>query len=128
MKKDFKKWHGKKTAIDHIEKRPFFHEREIWYCHLGLNVGFEQDGSGDDFLRPVIILRKFNREVLWVLPLTHTKKNNRYYYSFYFIDGISTAILSQLKLIDSKRLSYKIGGINNKSFVELKQKLKVLLP
>lgn len=58
MQKDFKKWHGKKTDIDHIEERPFFHDREIWYCHLGLNVGFEQDGSGDDFLRPVVVLKQ----------------------------------------------------------------------
>jgi len=43
MKKDFQKWHGKKSTIDQIEKRPFFHEGEIWWCVLGVNVGFEQD-------------------------------------------------------------------------------------
>lgn len=70
MKKDFQKWHEKKTDIDEVEKRPFFQEREIWFCHLGVNVGFEQDGNGDDFLRPVIVFRKFNKEVFWAIPLT----------------------------------------------------------
>jgi mRNA interferase MazF len=63
MKKDFKKWHDKKSRINKIEPRPFFHEREIWYCALGVNVGFEQDGSGQDFIRPVIIrVRLFCRK------------------------------------------------------------------
>ncbi len=128
MSKDFKAWHDKKADIDEIVKRLFFHEREIWYCHLGLNIGFEQDGRGEDFLRPIIVLRKFNKEVLWIVPLTHTKKNSRYYYSFNFVGATSTAILSQLKLIDSRRLSYKIGEIDSESFLSLKQKLKVILP
>jgi len=37
-KKDFKKWHNKKEQIDDIAKRPFFHEREVWFCHLGANI------------------------------------------------------------------------------------------
>lgn len=69
MKKDFKKWHDKKSQVNEIEVRPFFHEREIWYCTIGANVGFEQDGSGEDFLRPVIVFRKFNSEIFWAIPL-----------------------------------------------------------
>ena len=42
MKKDFKKWHSKKSKVDEIEKLPFFHEREIWFCHLGVNIGKEK--------------------------------------------------------------------------------------
>src|SRR6266566_1019469 len=47
MPKDFAKWHTRKSEIDQREPRVFFHEREIWFCHLGANVGFEQDGKGD---------------------------------------------------------------------------------
>lgn len=134
MKKDFYKWHGKKSAIEDIEKRPFFHEREIWFCYLGANVGFEQDGQGEDFLRPVVIVRKFNNDIFWGIPLTKSiakrkESTRRYYYAFSFVSDItSVAILSQIRLIDAKRLSRHIGIMAEKEFNELTKKLRALLP
>ena len=129
MDKDFKKWHYKKSQVDEIVKRPFFHEREIWFCHLGVNVGFEQDGSGDDFQRPVVIIRKFNNEACWVVPLSKTDKRNQYYFPFNFDKiTISVAILSQIRLLDGKRLSRKIGEMPESDFRQLINKIKALLP
>lgn len=134
MKKDFEKWNKKKTQVDNIAKRPFFHEREIWFCYLGANVGFEQDGNGEDFLRPIVIARKFNNEIFWGIPLTKSKnKTNKraekYYFSFSFIDNIkSVAILSQIRLIDARRLSYLAGEVSQDDFKVLIAKLKALLP
>ena len=85
MKKDFQKWHSQKRHIENERPRVFFKEREIWFCHLGENVGFEQDGRGDEFLRPIVVLKKFNNEVLWVVPLTKTDKKNKYYFPFSFL-------------------------------------------
>ena len=133
MKKDFQKWHTKKAEINVIKKSPFFHEREIWFCYLGTNVGFEQDG-GTEFLRPVIVLRKFNNDVFWAIPLSKSKKAkgksvDRYYYTFSFMPEItSMAILSQIRLIDAKRLSRHIGTMTESHFEELTKKLKALLP
>ncbi|MBI4120004.1 MAG: type II toxin-antitoxin system PemK/MazF family toxin [Parcubacteria group bacterium] len=129
MKKDFEKWHDKKTGIDRIEKRPFFHEREIWFCYLGVNVGFEQDGSGEDFQRPVVIVRKFNNEVCWIIPLSKTDKTGKYYFSFSFGENTaSVAIVSQIRLLDVRRLSRRIGEIKEGDFKELINKIKALLP
>jgi len=129
MKKDFTNWHKKKSKIDDIEKRPFFHEREIWFCHMGANVGFEQDGIGEDFLRPVIIFRKFSKEIFWGIPLTKREKGGKYYFTFSFPErGKNTAILSQVRLIDARRLSYHIGDISKTDFKVLKEKLKALFP
>ena len=128
MDKDFKKWHDKKGNIDKIDKRPFFHEREIWFCHLGLNIGFEQDGKGEDFLRPILIIRKFNNEIFWAVPLTRTSKKSPYYFNFILHDKESVAILSQVRLIDARRLSHKIGEVGEVEFGQLKQKIKALLP
>lgn len=129
MIKDFKKWHDKKSRVDKIEKRPFFHEREIWWCSLGVNVGFEQDGGGKDFLRPVIMFRKFNNEIFWAIPLTHTHKKTKYYFKFNLDpDTLSVAILSQIRLVDARRLSHKIGDISDSDFESLIKKFKNLLP
>ena len=130
MKKNYKKWHPLKQRINNASNlQPFFHEREIWFCHFGENVGFEQDGVGNDFLRPVVIVRKFNNDIFWGVPLTKRKKETEFYFTFYFTErGQNTAILSQIRLIDVRRLSYLVGTINESDFVKLIEKLKALLP
>lgn len=126
--KDFVQWHGEKTQVHNEKSRPYFHVREVWFCSMGENIGYEQDGRGNQFLRPVVILRKFNNEVLWGIPLTTKTKKGKYYFTF-SIDGQneSSAILSQLRLLDAKRLQYKIGDISEADFEVLKTKLRQLL-
>lgn len=127
-KKDYKIWHPLKNFVHNEKHRPFFHEREIWFCTLGENIGFEQDGRGEDYLRPVIIVRKFNNEVCLVVPLTKNQKKGIHYFSFSYKEGlVSTAILSQIRLVDAKRFDYKSGDIREKDFFDLKQKLKQLI-
>ncbi|MDP3953571.1 MAG: type II toxin-antitoxin system PemK/MazF family toxin [bacterium] len=126
--KDYTKWHKVKSDIHNKKKRPYFHEREIWFCSLGSNVGFEQDGRGDLYLRPVVVIRKFNNEVCLVVPMTKNVKKSIHYFNFSYEDGVtSTAILSQVKLIDTKRLVYKSGNISKKDFSTLKKKLRQLI-
>ncbi len=134
MKKDFQRWHSKKTELNDLLRPPFFHEREIWFCYLGANVGFEQDGNREEFLRPIVVFRKFSNEVLWAIPLTKSRKkvspkNERYYYPFSFMPSVtSVAILSQIRLIDARRLSRHIGTIAKNDFEKINEKLKALLP
>lgn len=128
MEKDYKIWHGLKTFINNFKSRKLFNEREVWFCNLGMNIGFEQDGKGNDYLRPVIIIRKFNNEIFWAIPLTKAIKSGRYYYRLKFeATTWSFAILSQIRLIDSKRLKYKVGTIKAVDLVQIKTKLKQLL-
>ena len=134
MKKDYKNWMGLKSGINNDKVRPFFHEREIWFSSLGENIGFEQDGSGENFRRPVLILRKFNNEVIWILPLTRTDKTGKYYFRISLVDDVgnidgkaSVVILSQIRLINAKRLQYKIGDVEDEEFVKIKEALVTLL-
>ncbi|MBU0766569.1 type II toxin-antitoxin system PemK/MazF family toxin [Patescibacteria group bacterium] len=121
-------WNTLKQQLHDKTKERHFKEREIFYTHLGHNIGFEENGKGDKFLRPVIVLRKFNKQVLWAVPLGTTKKKGKYYFTFSFIENrTSTAILSQLRLIDSKRLMNKIGMISNKDFKTLKERICYLV-
>ena len=118
MKKDFQRWHKKKEEVNDLSKSPFFHEREIWFCYLGANVGFEQDGRGDDFLRP---LTKAGKKI--------KQKAEKYYLQFIFIKGIkSVAILSQIRLIDARRLARHIGIMGDSDFQKLTKRLKEIFP
>ncbi len=125
--KDFDTWNAQKKGIDNTVNKKTFHEREIWFIKIGENVGFEQNGKGDKFLRPVIILKKFSKNVFIGIPLTKTVKDTKFYASFTFKDVTSPAILSQIKLFDSKRLAYTIGRMSQGDYDVVKQKLIALL-
>jgi hypothetical protein len=47
--KDFDGWNKVKKFTEQRE-RPLFHEKEIWWCLFGVNVGSEQDGEGKQSL------------------------------------------------------------------------------
>jgi len=49
--KDFDSWFRKKSEIENQSERPNYHEREVWWCSLGMNIGFEQDGKKDAIKR-----------------------------------------------------------------------------
>ncbi|OHB19131.1 MAG: hypothetical protein A2666_05325 [Parcubacteria group bacterium RIFCSPHIGHO2_01_FULL_47_10b] len=128
MKKDFQKWHTKKELLDKEPNRPLFGEQEVWFCSLGANVGSEQNGVGDKFLGPVVVVRKFNSEIFWGIPTTRKKRKGKFYFYFSFHENdFTTAILSQIRLIDAKRLAYKIGMMRNADFKEMKKRLTSFL-
>jgi len=88
-------WYKKKKNIQR-KNRVFFNEREIWWCYLGLNIGDEQNG-GKNFSRPVVILKKFNKNLTIVVPLTKNNKKGKYYFYLNKID--KTAIIFKKGLI-----------------------------
>ena len=89
-----------------------------------MNVGYEQDGKNNDFERPVLILKKFNNEMAFVLPMTSIKKDGKYYYA---LKNNSSVILSQGRLISSKRFLRRIKKIGNKTFEEIKNRFVGIL-
>ena len=124
IKKNFKDWFTEKNNLHENKVRAFFHEREVWFASVGVNIGFEQDGKHEKFLRPVVVVKKFNNEVCWGIPTTKKTKKSKHYFSFEYKEGeFTTAILSQLRLIDSKRLDYKIGSMKISDFTEMKKRL-----
>lgn len=127
MQKDFQKWHKTKEEIDNVSVRIFFHEREVWWCSIGVNVGFEQDGRGERFARPVLVFKKFNNEVCWAIPISTKIKKGKFYAPIELEDGmLRVAIISQLRLVDARRLIKKIGTIPEGNY-ELIQKAVINL-
>lgn len=124
MKKDFQKWHILKSQLHENKSEVFFHEREIWWCTLGANIGFEQDGRGEYFDRPVLVLKKFNLDVCLIVPLTTSGKKGKYYFPLGEIEGKNaTAVLSQIRLIDRKRLMNKVDVVEERVFNQLVKKV-----
>jgi len=125
MEKDFDTWNHKKKQVHRTDTSDvFFYEREVWWVHLGLNVGFEQDGTGEGFDRPVVVLKKFNPDVFLAVPLSTTDKTGKYYFHVGKVEEReATAILSQIRLLDARRLINRAGTIQADIFSELVEKL-----
>jgi len=129
--KKFKKWCARKTEIHKRDvdiEKIMFQEKEIWWCATGVNVGFEQDGKNTNFERPILIYKKFNKNIFWGIPLTTQNVDTTlpFYLELSDIDIKSTLILSQLRLYDSRRLLRHIRTLNGKIFKTVKQSMKHL--
>jgi len=120
MEKDFDRWNGKKKALDSGGNNVDFHEREIWWCSIGVNVGSEQLSQTEDFSRPVVIVRRFTQDVFWGVPLT-TKVKEHLPFRIKFILGIheNDALLLQMRAYDRRRLVRKIGVVSEEVFKTL---------
>ncbi len=125
---EFDIWNIQKKAL-HLEKRiegVYFDEREIWWVSLGKNLGFEQDGKGEHFRRPVLIIKKFNQYVFLGIPLTSKNKENKYYIPIDIGDTEKrSVIISQIRLIDSCRLTSKMGVLSKEEFQKIKNTIRV---
>lgn len=130
MLKDFDGWNIKKKEVHGSNAAPFFHEREVWWCSLGVNVGSEQDGTGKNYDRPVVVIRGFNKDIFFGVALTGKRKSGKFYFPLGEIEGRDpSAVLSQVRLIDAKRLVRKVLTLDAATFAKLKAALrKVLLP
>ncbi len=127
--KDFDSWNEqKKKTHANEEYSPLYYEREIRWCRLGANVGFEQDGTGREFSRPVLILKGFSRHVCLVIPLTTSTKKNPYHISVGNIGNReASVIISQIRLIDTRRLDQQIAVLSKKKFGVIRKAVKDLL-
>ncbi|MEA2112728.1 MAG: type II toxin-antitoxin system PemK/MazF family toxin [Patescibacteria group bacterium] len=138
---EFVKWIKLKVRI-HISDDTLllYKTREIWWANVGLNIGSEQNGKNKNFDRPVLILKKFGKDIFWAIPLTSNKENKTFPYKFSYIhrsknvigelieeDKTGFLILNQLKAMSSKRLIRKVGVIPNDSFEAIKGKIKEML-
>lgn len=125
MEKDFDTWNQKKKELHAkvLDSILFFKEGEIWWVHLGVNVGFEMDGKGKESTRPVLIIKKYNKFSFLALPLGTSPKLNKYRVPVGMVDGKNAvANVSQMKNIDSKRLAKKICTLEKSLFEGVKQK------
>jgi mRNA interferase MazF len=79
QQKNFKFWHPVKEEIHRLAKAIYVYPREIWQCSLGVNIGVEQDGKGNESLRPVLVIKRFNHNMAWCIPLTTVVKKGDWY-------------------------------------------------
>ena len=129
--KDFDLWNKRKKKING-ENPHYYREGDIRWCSLGVNIGFEQDGTSEAHSRPVLIIKGFSQNVCWIVPLTTSKKENPYHFDVGIVDNQEAfAILSQIRLIDTKRLQERLVILDEdkfeNKFKEIKKAIRNLI-
>jgi len=123
-------WCNFKKALNEKNRAHLYlNEREVWWFSLGYNVGYELNGKKSDFSRPCVILRKINRDMAFVVPLTSVDKSSSVHH--FYVGEVSGrqafAVLSQARTVDIKRVQNKIGMISESNFNNLKESMSKYL-
>lgn len=125
--KDFEGWNRVKQQLDTHHTIPVFHEREIWWCSIGMNIGFEMYGKGEVFSRPVLIIKKFSPSTFLGVPLSTKVKNNEYYHPITFRGETTSAVFDQVRTLDARRLADFIAKLPPAQFQQIKSALLIKL-
>ena len=119
--KDFNSWNEIKQKLDERERGRTFQEREVWWCSVGVNIGFEIYGKNRFFNRPVLVLRKFSRFTFLGAPLTSKCDSRPYRYKIHLNDKESSVILDQDRCFDYRRLLNLEGKLTYEQFDKVTQ-------
>jgi mRNA-degrading endonuclease toxin of MazEF toxin-antitoxin module len=127
--KKYDEWNVIKKGLSQKKKLISFKNRDIFWVHIGQNLGYETFGKGESFLRPVLVFKKFSRNTFLGIPLTTATKEDIFHYRFFVKNNekINYASLSQIRIFDVFRLHDKLDKMSVEDFEKLKEKLGNLL-
>lgn len=115
----FIRW-TKRKIRHHINnnRKIYFREKEIWWVALGKNIGCEIDGKNELFERPVLIIRKYSRDMCFVLPLsTQIKTPKPWYQVIVHLGEEERAVnITQGRSISFRRLLRKQAVLNTQDY------------
>lgn len=127
ISKYFDHWNEFKKDLHKFGHRPYFRVREVWWASIGHNIGDEQNGKNEYHERPILIIKRFYKNMVFYFPLTTRIKRGNYYFRKKINGKDGVIILSQGRVIDSKRLIRRIETIDEESFNNIIHKYKDLL-
>jgi mRNA interferase MazF len=120
--KRFLEWIGVKRKLDaHDYQPPLVREGELWWCAVGENVGIEASGKGENFTRPVIVLKRFGTLAFFGIPMTMTRREGSWYVSIRQRGVTQTAMLMQARTFSYKRLHRKMGELDKTDLRNVKE-------
>lgn len=132
MEKYFDEWNEVKKELTQNERKLGIKSREIFWVKIGQNIGFEQNGKGKNFARPVIVVRQLTKDLFLGIPTTTTlREDNDYFHKFnyttYNNEAVNVcALILQVKVFSTKRVMNKIGMIHKEDFGTIIEKSKKL--
>jgi len=122
MVKCFLEWIKLKHKLHNVAKGPpLVSERELWWMSWGENIGSEINGKSDLFSRPGVILKKLSRGLFLAVPTTTQPKSGLWYAQIKHENKVMYACLHQIRVVDYRRLSSRLGQIDSNDFARIKE-------
>ncbi|HAO64397.1 TPA: hypothetical protein DCQ44_00245 [Candidatus Taylorbacteria bacterium] len=113
MIKRFLEWIGLKEKLHTRNYQPpLFKEGEVWWCAVGENIGVEINGKSNNFTRPVLVFKKYDKYSFLGLPLSTKNKVGSWYAPIYFLGIPQVVVLSQSRVFDYRRLDRRMGELD----------------
>ena len=123
----YNQWNEVKKKINDLEKNINIKNSNIYLVSVGQNIGNENYGKGEIFLRPVVVLKKLGHNYFVGIPLTSKEKNGSYFFKFKYKETYSYAMFNQIRTFNSKRILKYHGKIKQNDFANLKESFRKFL-
>ncbi len=123
----FDNWNNLKKNIQERKSKIYFKESDIWWVSIGQNIKSESYWKGENFRRPVLILKKLSNDTCICIPLSSQTKKWTWFAPYKLHGKEATALLYQVKMIHKNRFQRKIGQLDEWDFANIKKRLKELL-
>jgi mRNA interferase MazF len=122
-------WNEKKQElqVSGDTKILYFNEGDIWWCSLGINLGDETFGKGEDFRRPILIIKKLSNDLCIALPITSQSKKGTWFVDIVLQGEANWVMLHQIRMLHKKRFQIKMAELTREEFSRVKEKLEQLL-
>lgn len=127
MDKNFDDWNNKKKVLENRQEKFLFKEGDIWWCSVGLNIKEESCGKGEDFQRPVLVLKKLSGNSFIGVPLSTKEKIGTWFTDINIFNEKRCVLLYQIRMFSSNRFQRRLATLDDNDFSKVKEKLKALL-
>jgi mRNA interferase MazF len=111
----------KKQLNTSTRSSKLFRAQEIWWCNVGLNVGYEVYGKGPTFTRPVLIFKKKSHDTFIGIPMSTRLKNRTDYHIIEFHGKQSALMLGEIRNFDARRLADRMGKLADTKFTRIEK-------
>ena len=125
---EFDKWNEVKKETHKCKMVVNLKPREMYWVKIGKNIGDEEYGKNDEFVRPVIVIRRLTSDLFFGIPTTTNNKDGEYFQTFVHRGSkdklmFSTAMILQTRVFSIKRLKSRICKISEDEFKKIMNKL-----
>lgn len=80
-----------------------------------------RDGKNQLFERPVLVLRKYSKNLFFGLPMASSKKHSKFHFPLTVRGMDRSVILSQGRTLSGKRLQRRLYKVNDNTFSQIEK-------
>ncbi len=126
-RKDFAGWAKVAEEVEGRERASFYKSGVVYWTNLGVNVGSGEDGKGERFTRPALLLAMLNKTQALVAPITSQKKNGANYRDVVVAGKLEYLLFDQIRTLDVKCLERVVDEIDAATLKRLRGDLLRIL-